>query len=574
MPAPSGIQTGRKGFWGLVDKVLASNLERLVAIPGSRRYKHFVHAAKNAEATQLAVLFKILNFAQSSVFGKEHGFAQIASYEEYKEQVPMMDYEALRPYIERHLKGEADVLFPGKPLMYNCSSGTTSKPKLIPVTPYNFETTIKGRSKLWLYGIMRDYPGIYSGKSLGVVSPAEEGVTEDGTPFGSLSGLVRKNLPPFINLTHSSPYNVALISDYAARTYAVCRFALPSDISIIITGNPATVLNIAVKTDQFKEDLLRDINDGTLKKDLPIEPAIRAELEGVIRPAAERARELEAIITTSGKLLPSDYWPNLKLIHTWTNGNTGLVVPKLKAWFKEETPVLDFGYVSSEILSTDLMVPGDGGSVLALESGFFEFVRYEDEDKSDKQYLMAHELLAGEKYFIYVTTYSGLYRYDMNDVIEVIGFFQQAPIIKFLFKGKGIANMQGEKLSEAQFIEAVGMARTETGVQYDFFIGYADLEQSRYQLFVEFINNPTAAEQAAFGTALDEALCTVNVEYASKFKSERIRPTEIIPMGREFFTRFRQQRIAEGAYEGQIKWMHLSTIPEMRDKLVSLKEST
>lgn len=571
MAFPSGIETGRKGFKGLIDRILSANLERLLTLPGAKRYKRFIASTKNTAGTQMAVLLRILDYARETEFGRAHGFSEISTYEEYKRRIPVMDYEAHRPYIERHQRGEPDILFPGKPLMYNSSSGTTSKPKLIPVTPYDFKTTVKGRSKLWLYGIMRDFPGIYDGRCLGVVSPAEEGVVEDGTPFGSLSGLVRKNLPPFINLTHTAPYSVALINDYAARTYAVCRFGLPSNVTLIITGNPATVVNIVAKIDLFKEDLIRDIRDGTLKKDLPIEPSIRAELESTLRPAPERARELEAFAKKYHRLRPTEYWPNIKLIHTWTNGNTGLVVPKLRDWFNADTPVLDFGYLSSEILSADIMVPGNGGSVLALESGFYEFVPYEDEDKIDKPFLMAHELKKGQKYFIYVTTFSGLYRYDMNDVIEVIDFLNQAPVVKFLFKGKGIANMQGEKLSEAQFIEAMAIAREKTGFEHEFFIGYADVEQSRYQLFIEFPEAYTQDHHHIFARALDTALCAVNMEFDSKFKSERIQPTEIISMGKDFFSRYRLMRIHEGAYEGQIKWMQLSTIPNTKKQLLSLQ---
>ncbi len=567
----SGIQTGRKGFMGLVDRILANNLEFLVSLPGAKKYKRFMAATKDADQIQLKVMRQILDYAKNTVFGKEHGFKDIFEYDEFKKRIPVMDYEAHRPYIERHQRGETDILFPGRPIMYNCSSGTTSKPKLIPVSSYNFESSIKGRSKLWLYGIMRNFPGIYSGKCLGVVSPAEEGKVEDGTPYGALSGLIRKNLPPFINLTNSAPFNVANISDYVAKTYVNCRFALPSDITIIITGNPATVLNLAIKTNQLREELIEDIRNGTLKKDLPIEPEIRAELESSLRPAPKRAAELDALVKQNGILKPKDYWPNLKLIHTWTNGNTGLVVPKLRDWYSEETPVLDFGYLSTEILSADLVIPENNGSILAIESGFYEFVHYGEEDNPDKQFLMAHELKVGEKYFIYVTTFSGLYRYDMNDVIEVVDFCNKTPVIKFMFKGKGVANIQGEKLSEAQFIEAMEMTGKQTKIKYDFFIGYADVEKSCYEVFVEFLGEYSKEQQTEFGKALDENLCAVNIEYEAKFKSERIHPVKIIPMGKDFFAGYRRLRINNGAYEGQIKWMQLTTIPEMKNQILSLR---
>jgi hypothetical protein len=93
--------------------------------------------------------------------------------------------------------------------MYNQSSGTTALPKLIPVTPYNFQRTIKDRGKLWLYGLMKQFPSLYSGKDLSVVSPAVEGHTADGTPFGSLSGLMYNNIPNFMKRVHTVPYSVS-----------------------------------------------------------------------------------------------------------------------------------------------------------------------------------------------------------------------------------------------------------------------------------------------------------------------------------------------------------------------------
>ena len=144
MTAPCGIQIGRKGFGGLIDRMLADHIERLVLISGAGRYKKFVKAAQDTAGTQPQVLRQILRYAEDTVFGREHGFKQISTYEDFKQRVDATDYEAHRPYIERHQRGETDVLFPGKPLMYNCSSGTSGKPKLLPVTPYNFETTFSG----------------------------------------------------------------------------------------------------------------------------------------------------------------------------------------------------------------------------------------------------------------------------------------------------------------------------------------------------------------------------------------------------------------------------------------------
>ena len=560
------------GIKGLVNRVLARNVERVLAIPGRKLYARYERATREPEAAQRAVLAEIVSVAADTVFGREHGLGEVRSYEEYRARVPVRDYEGHRPYVERHAKGEAGVLFPGKPLMYTRTSGTTALPKLIPISRYNFERTIKNRGKLWLYGLSRHFPGIYSGQDFTIVSPAVEGRTEDGTPFGSLSGLIYKNIPEFVKLVHTIPYDVITIKDYDAKAYCLLRLGVPADVTAIFTGNPATVLNLATKADLWKEEIIRDVRDGTLRPDLRVEPHIRSAIEERLTPCAARAAELDAVAASDGGFRPAGYWPNLKLVHTWTNGNCSLVLPKLKPWFEEGTPVLDFGYIASEITAADLIDPATNGSLLALLSGFYEFSPIEDEDAADKPFLMAHELEIGARYYIYVTTFSGLYRYDMNDVVEVVAAHNGAPILKFLFKGKGITSIQGEKVSEAQFIDAVKRASEKTTVSCDFFVGYANPERNLYELYVELLGEPAKEHLEGFGAAVDAMLREINIEYDAKRHSERLKPVEIIPLGPNAFQRYRALRLAEGAHEGQLKWLHLSSTTVDRDRMKRLSE--
>lgn len=567
-----GIKPPRGGIKGAVDGLLASRLEAILARPGGRLYDRFAAAAADTAKTQNEVLADIVAYAKDTVFGKEHGFAEIRGPADFRKRVPIRDYEGHRPYVDRHAGGEESVLFPGKPMMYNRSSGTTSLPKLIPVTPYNFERTIKDRGKLWLYGLSRLYPGVYAGRSFSVVSPAVEGHTADGTPFGSLSGVIRENIPEFMKLTHAVPYAATLIDDYQARIYVMLRFALACDITVFLTGNPATVLNCVTRADAWKEDIIRDIRDGTIRRDLVLEPKLRAMFEAALFPAPDRAAELDRLARAHDALRPADYWPNLKLVHTWKNGNTRLVIPKIAPWFRPETPILDFGYISSEILSADLMVPENDGSILQIQSGFYEFSRLEDGDAPGRDFLSAHELEVGGRYYIYITTASGLYRYDMNDVLEVVGRFHTAPVVRFLFKGKGVTSLQGEKLSEAQLIEAVERAAAEQEICHDFFIAYADAEDSRYRLYIEPTGDYPDERIAAFGRAVDAALEAVNIEYESKRKSDRLKPLAVVRMGADFFARYRALRRAEGTQDGQIKWLQLSGTEATRRRLKQLTE--
>ncbi len=566
----AGVKSNSKGLKGGVNRFLANHLDTILSIAGKKMYKKFVKATHNVEAAQADVLQEILAYARDTAFGRDHQFNTIEDGKRYQKQIPAMDYEGFRPYVDRHQKGEENVLFPGKPLMYNRSSGTTALPKLIPVSPHNFQRCIKNRGKLWLYGLLRHYPGIYAGKSLSVVSPAVEGHTEDGTPFGSISGVVSQNIPEFMKLTHAVPYSATLIDDYRAKVYTMLRLALASDVTLMLTANPATVLNLVTKADAWKEDLIRDIRDGTLKRGLGIEPEIRAEIEQLLAPAPDRAKDLIGLASANETLRPADYWPRLGLIHTWKNGNTRLVIPKLLPWFKDDTPILDFGYVSTEILATDIIDPETDGSILQVQNGYYEFSREEDGYDPNREFLLAHQLEVNQRYYFYVTTFSGLYRYDMNDVVEVIGRFNEAPILRFLYKGKGITSIQGEKLSEEQFIEAVVRTSSRMGIEHDFFIGFADTDISGYRLYIEFLGDPSKEQIGKFETAVDKALSETNIEYASKLKTERLKPICVVKVGKDFFSRYRDLRLEQGTQDGQIKWLQLSSSETTRDRIERL----
>jgi hypothetical protein len=329
-------------------------------------------------------------------------------------------------------------------------------------------------------------------------------------------------------------------------------------------------LNLVKKADLWKEALIRDVYDGTLKSSLDMAPSIRQDLERRLEPAPEKARELDRMASSNGKLAPAQYWPNMHLVHTWTNGNCRLVIPKLKPWFKTETPILDFGYFATEVSATDLVDPQTNGSLLSLLNAFYEFSPRGNANEEPKEFFMAHELEVGAKYNIFITTFNGLFRYDMNDVIEVAGRFNEAPIIRFLHKGKGMTSLQGEKLSELQLIEAVRRAALATDTAHDFFMGYADRKRDLYELYVEFVGDHSGHTLSEFARATDAALAEVNLEYQAKRHTERLHPLEVIPLEKDAFAKYRSIRLAEGVLDAQFKWIHLSGSEEEQQRMKRL----
>ena len=163
-----------------------------------------------------------------------------------------------------------------------------------------------------------------------------------------------------------------------------------------------------------------------------------------------------------------------------------------------------------------------------------------------------------------VTTSAGLYRYNMNDLLEITGFYNQFPLIKFIQKINGTVSMTGEKLHERQFIDAVHEAEKETGKDALFFIGFADVEKSNYKFYYEFAGqNISLAEAEKFTALVDTRLQEFNPEYRDKRASNRVKAPDTALLPPDSFGRFKAACIDRGYRDGQFK-LNLLLQDEMR----------
>lgn len=521
-------------------------------------------ASKNVKKTQANTLRGILDFAKDTVYGKEHNFAQILAaksddelYSLYKKNVPVNDYEDFRPYINRHMHGEYDILFPGKPKMYATTSGTTSEPKWIPITEKYFSDVYGKMNKLWLDNFIQANKYAFAGGVVSIVGKAIEGAAPDGTVYGSVSGVSFTNCPPFVQVVYTSPADVFEISDYRARYYTIMRFGIEYNSTLLITANPSTIVEMQNNVNEFYDDYIKDIENGTLKEDLDIPAHVREALKPRLKPNPERAAELRKIKAEHDVILPKHYWPDLAVVTTWHCGNTKVYLDKIKDSFPEHTSQIEFGYFASECRA-GLVMNGKDDTTLFAHMHHFEFIKAEDIDNENPEFLSLDQLELGKRYCMYVTTCSGLYRYNMNDLVEVTGFNGQIPMIQFIQKVNGIVTMTGEKLHERQFIQAVREAEASTGLNTRFFIGFADPERSGYDFYYEFADRAVSQQQAEdFTKVVDANLKKINCEYEAKRNSFRVKDPLTFRLVNNSFETFKEQCIAEGARDGQFKLMLL-----------------
>ena len=536
--------------------------------------KHPRHAAEKT-------LRDILNISRDTVYGREHHFDVILSatnaddlFRLYRKYVPVNDsFETLRPYVERHKNGEENVLFPGKPDMYATTSGTTSEPKWIPMTHKYLKDVYGKMSHIWTWNFVRHRNRIFGGHIFPIVGKEVEGYAPDGTLFGSVSGVLVRDIPSVIKKHYTAPASVMSIGDYAARNYTLMRLALQHrDVTLWATANPSTILELMRTVDEFADRLITDIEQGTLDADFDIPQPIRTELEAYMSPRPERADELRQIRQQHGKLLPKHYWPWLQYLSTWKCGNTKIYMEKyLDAFDWDRTFYQELGYIATEC-RFGFALDDTNESVLFPQFHYYEFVAEDELDSPDKHFLQIYELEQGKRYCAYVTTYSGLFRYNMNDLVEVGGKYYNTPTVHMVSKVNGIVSMTGEKLYEPQFIEAVHEAEKETGIKTKFFVGFADVDESCYHFYYEFDDERIGQQEADdFTKVVDQKLAAINIEYEAKRASFRLHEPKAHILLSNAYARFKAACLQDGFRDGQFKF-NLLMQDEKRRRKFSLIE--
>jgi hypothetical protein len=362
---------------------------------------------------------------------------------------------------------------------------------------------------------------------------------------------------------YTAPYPVFAIEDYEAKYYTLLRLAAGQNISCIATVNPSTILLLGDRLAQHTESIIRDVRDGTLSSEIPVPQDLRDSLH--LKPDPERARHLErAAAAGGGPLRPGLAWPELAAIGCWKGGTVGAYLAKFDTLFPQRPPVRDFGYYATELRgSVPLSDQGDAG-VIAIGTNVLEFhPAGEDRVPEGRELLRVEQLEVGRRYFVYVTNASGLYRYDMNDIIEVAGHYGKTPLIRFVQKGKGVVSFTGEKLYEVQVIAAVDKALAALRGRYHFIAAVAELVDGTTPrlIFLTEFDDPIADQDgSALVDRLDTALGDQNDEYQTKRKSLRYGAPVIRVVRPGEFDRYRRRMVETGQRaDGQFKVLRLTS---------------
>ncbi len=510
----------------------------------------FLDQTAHAPEVQRERLLSQIARNADSQFGRDHHFGEIRNAADFRRRVPIRGYDGHEPYIDRVRKGDVSALFgPGtRVLMFANTSGTTARPKTIPVT----EESLKHYRHGWLiWGIRAfdDHPGMLEGglrPILQMASDWRESVTPSGIPCGAITGLTAHMQSRLVRTVYCMHPAASRIKDVASKYYVALRLAVHRDLGTIIAANPSTVLAIARLGDREHATLIRDLANGTVDSRWEIPPEVRA----AIRPKTRWKRKavaarLEEIVSRTGRLLPRDYWPNLQFLANWTGGTMGAYLGQYPEFFGD-CPVRDPGLIASEGRMTIPIEDGTPAGILDIRHHYFEFIPEDQGDRDEPETVEATDLIEGRRYYILPTTAGGLYRYQIYDLVQCVGFHGRAPVLQFLNKGAHFSSMTGEKLSEFQVVAAVTAARETLGLRLKSFLLLPSWgEPPHYQLLVEAEDLPAPGSAQRLAAEVEAQLQRVNVEYENKRATLRLGPivTRLLPAGS--WADFQKRRLAK-----------------------------
>jgi len=501
-------------------------LARTHAGGAMRRFRSAVECARQK---QDSLFEELVRRAPRGDFQRAYDFDRIRTYADYASAVPIQRYADLSPYIERVRNGDVTALFaPGTQiLMFALTSGTTAAPKYIPITQAVLEHWREGWS-VWGLRALLDHHGSFLRGIVQITSPMNDHLAPGGMPCGAITGLLAATQRRLVRRYYTAPLAVADIRDAAAKYYTIMRMSIFRDVAFMVTASPATLLLLARAADDHREQIIRDVHDGTLWADLPISAATRAALAPRMPALPDAARRLDQLAEQHGGLYPRHYWELMFLAH-WTGGTMGLYMPLLKKYFGD-APSRDIGLLASEGRLSIPIEDGTASGILNVRSHFFEFIPADEYGTPSPRALQMHEVQEGGEYFLLLTNGSGLYRYDIGDRVRVTGRIGQAPLIEFLSRDAHTSSMAGEKLTEDQVVSAMRRVTDGAPSSVEFVLAPRFGETPCYRLYVEGQGTCHAPDLAA---RFDAALCDSNVEYAGKRESGRLGPVQIaeLPSG-------------------------------------------
>jgi GH3 auxin-responsive promoter len=520
----------------------------------------FIRKTHEIERVQTNFLRSLLQAHQETEFGRKYGFSDIQTIAQFQSQIPVQPYSAFAPYTQRMANGETNILT-ADPLIYiNISSGTTGTKKLIPVTQRSRQFLSKASRAAMGFAVSaarREKRPL--GKMLFTLSTNPLGYTDSGIAYAPVSTSDLYLMDAASRQLFVHPFEAFSISDTATRFYLCLLFALRDrHLRLISATFPVSLLQLCHYLEQYAESLIQDLETGKIASELSLEPELRAKFERQWSPDPRRAKQLRHQLNTSGRLTPQQAWTNLSFLSTARGGTSEFYFSRFPDYFGQ-IPIFGGTYACAESVMGVHRDFNTDGAILAIESGFFEFIPEDQWEIEYPQTLLPWEVQQGKCYRIVISNYSGFYRYDLGDVVEIEGFLGQTPLMIFRYRRGGVMSASTEKTTEAHAIHTIQRLQNQFDVSLEnFCITLSEDEiPPHYLINVELSTGETLPEPERFLQQFDVIMKEVNAFYGIKRRDQIPLPRLRILRSGSFLT-LRQRMIQRGIPESQLKFPHVT----------------
>ena len=471
--------------------------------------------ANNPVETQNKVFKSLMAEAKHTQFGKDHDFAHIKSHADFVARVPVRDYEALKPYVERVVAGESDILWKGKPLYFAKTSGTTSGAKYIPITKESMPTHIEAaRNAILMYIAETGNADFVDGKMIFLQgSPILK--EQNGIQLGRLSGIVAHFVPSYLQKNRMPSWETNCIEDWETKVAAIVDETLPENMTVI-SGIPSWV-----------QMYFEKINQKTGKKVGEVFKNFNLFIFGGVNYEPYRAK-FESLI--------------------------GRKVDSIELYPASEG---FFAYQDQQQTK---------GMLLQLNSGmFYEFIKADDFFKEHPERLTIKNVALHTNYVMIVSSTAGLWAYNIGDTVQ---FTSLAPY-RVIVSGriKHFISAFGEHVIGKEVEQALKEAVAGTSVQVTEFTVAPQINPTEglpyHEWFIEFENAPQDVQYLA--NQIETSLKTQNSYYLDLIVGKVLQPLKITVVKKNGFQDYMK---SIGKLGGQNKIPRLANDREIADVLI------
>ena len=522
---------------------------------------------KDPMKAQEKLLKRILNKSKNCELGKKYGFADINGIEDFRSKVPLTTYEDYDALVDRMIhKREKNIMYTGYNVRYCSSSGSVGKPKVLPKSIYDiwnmqcigFSCTVSTTAH-------------HLKKVCGKKMPAQMGPIvliltghelEDGKMCNGAGQVPLTYLKPITKFFCTSPVSLlyAEHEELLDTSYLQLRFALQEEkVSYIGSVVITLVTTMFDYLEKNWEMLCDDIEHGTINQSVKITPEHRAEYEKKLKPNPKRAEFLRQEFRKGFDTpIAPRIWPRLCYAYGMVGSNLKVYVDTLRRSVGD-IPIHNMGYAAAEgffALPIELDVHD---SMVVPYSVFFEFIPVNDDIEEDEteqpKTLLLNELEVGKKYEMVVTNSSGLYRYRMEDIVQVTRMHNNTPVIEFLYRKNLSMNVANEKTTTAMVDFAATQTFEKTGNEFVGYSFYPDFSTNppRYCMLAELKGDISEEKRQEMIEVMDEELKGVNEKYYKYRRWGMLNRPEILVLKPDTYFEYKENLRNQGVHLNQIK---------------------